>query len=216
VGDELADYKGYSLSLTLVRMPVALVILVIIAHQVFPWTQVPRIVLLSGLGVTLAGLLVRDWRHSLRAMARHTRHELPGLRGEVTLFVSAGILGAGLRVLFPVFHLSLPLSGFTVPVAWGSMVVMVLLALAGVHPVVSVSVVAALVQHLHPDPTLFVTAATIGWGLATSVGPITGLTLFINSRYGIDGMTLTRVNLAYVGLVLVAAWPALMLCDALT
>jgi hypothetical protein len=215
-GGRLAAYRGYSLSASLLRMPVALVLLVVVAHQLFPTVLVSRIVLLSALGVTVAGLLLREWSGLVRTVARHARHELPGLRGEVTLFVSAGILGAGLRVLFPVLNLDLPLPAFTVPVAWGSMVVIVLLAVLGVHPVVSVAVVAALVHQLHPDPTLFVLAVSIGWGLATSVGPITGLTLFMNGRYGIDTMALTRRNLAYVAVILPVAWLALMLCQALT
>lgn len=214
-GRELPAYTGYTLSWALIRVPLALVALVIVAHQLVPRVPVPRIVLLAGLGVTLLGLLIVNGRGALRALARHARHDLPQLRGEVTLFASAGILAVGLRMLFPLFNLQLPFSEFTVPVAWAMMLTMILLALVGVHPVVSVAIVASLVHTLSPDPTLFVLAACIGWGGSTAVGPITGLTMLLSARYGIDSVKLTRRNLIYLAVVLVASWPALLLCAAL-
>lgn len=213
-GSDLRDYTGYSLGWALIRIPLALVALVVVAHQLWPAVPVPRIVLLSGLAVTLAGLLLQGPRGALRRLARHARYDLPNLRGEVTLFASAGILAVGLRVLFPMFDIDLPFTSFTVAVAWASLVVMVLFALVGVHPVVSVAVVAALVQPLNPDPTLFVLAASIGWGASTSVGPLTGLTMFLHARYGIDTLALTRRNFVYLAIVLTLAWPTLWLCEA--
>jgi len=214
-GRDLAHYSGYSLSWALIRVPLALVALVIVAHQLFATVPVPRIVLLSGLGVTVMGLVIMNGRGALRALARHARHDLPQMRGEVTLFASAGILAVGLRMLFPLVNLPLPFSEFTVPVAWAMMLTMVLLALAGVHPVVSVAIVAALVHPLSPDPTLFVLAACVGWGVSAAVGPITGLTMLLSARYGIDSVSLTRRNLVYLAAVLIASWPALLLCNAL-
>ncbi|KFF59694.1 hypothetical protein JF66_09575 [Cryobacterium sp. MLB-32] len=214
-GPDLRTYTGYTLGWSLIRIPLALVALVMLAHQLWPAVPVPRIVLLAGLTVTIAGLLLQHPRGALRRFARHARYELPNLRGEITLFASAGILAVGLRVLFPMFAIDLPFTTFTVPVAWASLVVMVLFALIGVHPVVSVAVVAALVQPLNPDPTLFVLAASIGWGASASVGPLTGLTMFLHARYGIDGLALTRRNFVYLAIVLAAAWPALWLCEAL-
>ena len=214
-GRELPQYTGYALTWALVRIPLALVALVLTAHQVFPETSVPRMVLLAGLGVTLVGLLLQNWRTALLRGARHARHELPNLRGEVTLFASAGVLAVGLRMLFPLFPVQLPVDSFTVGVAWLSLLTMVVFSIIGVHPIVSVAVVAAVVLPLNPDPTLFVLAACIGWGAATAVGPLSGLTMFLSSRYGIDSIALTRRNLVFLGVVLAAAWPALLLCDAL-
>ena len=214
-GRELPAYTGYTLSWALIRVPLALVALVLVAHQLVPGVPVPRIVLLAGLGVTLIGLLIVNGRGALGALARHARHDLPQLRGEVTLFASAGVLAVGLRMLFPLFDLQLPFSEFTVPVAWAMMLTMILLALVGVHPVVSVAIVASLVHTLSPDPTLFVLAVCIGWGVSSAVGPVTGLTMLLSARYGIDSVKLTRRNLIYLAVVLVASWPALLLCAAL-
>ncbi|MDH6238136.1 hypothetical protein [Cryobacterium sp. CG_9.6] len=189
-------------------MPLVLVALVIVAHQLSPDVSVPRIVVFAGLNVTVVGLLVSGWRRALRRLARHARHDLPMKRGEVTLFASAGVLAVGLQVLMPALNVELPVERFTV--AWCAMLAMILLALVGVHPVVSVAIVAALVLPLNPEPTLFVLAASMGWGTATAaVGPITGLTKLMMGRYGVDGLVLTRWNLVYLGAVLGVAWPAL-------
>ncbi|MBG6213223.1 MAG: hypothetical protein LH475_01850 [Cryobacterium sp.] len=214
-GRELPAYTGYSLSWALIRVPLALVALVVVAHQRAPTVPVPRIVLVAGLGVTLIGLLILNGRKAPGALARHARHDLPQMRGEVTLFASAGVLAVGLRMLFPLFDLQLPVADFTVPVAWAMMLAMILFALIGVHPVVSVAIVATIVHPLSPDPTLFVLAACIGWGVSTAVGPITGLTMLLSARYGIDSVKLTRRNLVYLAVVLVTSWPALLLCAAL-
>ncbi|TFD54484.1 hypothetical protein E3T55_03375 [Cryobacterium frigoriphilum] len=208
-GGELRTYTGYSLSWALIRVPLALVAVVMLAHQLFPELAVPRLVLLGGIGVTALGLLLRDWRRMPRTLARHARRDLPGLRGEVTLFASAGVLAVGLHVLFPLVHVVLPVPGFTVWVAWLMLLAMVLAALVGMHPVVSLAVVGALVHPLGPDPTLFVLAASVGWGVSIAVGPLTGTTMFLSSRYGIDSLVLSRRNLVYLAIVLAAAWPAL-------
>ena len=39
--------------------------------------------------------------------------------------------------------------------------------------------------------------------------------MLLSARYGVDSVSLTRRNLVYLAAVLVASWPALLLCNAL-
>ncbi|CAN5284593.1 hypothetical protein BH11ACT4_BH11ACT4_20640 [soil metagenome] len=216
LGDELPDYRGYALSWELLRLPVVLMIAVVAAHLLFPSSPVPRIVALASLAIAALVLVSRQPSSAFRAFARQARDGLPALRGEVTLFVSAGVLAIGLGALLSVGHLSLHLPEYDVPVAWLSIVATVLLALVGVHPIISMGIIAAMVAPLHPQGSLFALSAMIGWGVGAATGPISGLQLYLGGRYGIDGLATTRQNLPYVAVALLLAWPALFAVSALT
>jgi hypothetical protein len=209
LGPELADYRGYALSWALLRVPLALTATVLTVHLLVPSTPIPRIVALSGVAVTATVLLFRHAASALRRFARQARDGLPALRGEVTLFASAGVLSIGVGSLLELAPIVLPFTEFGVPVAWLCTVGIILLSLVGVHPVISMGVAAAIVAPLDPQPTLFALAAVIGWGTAAAVGPLSGLQMYLVGRYRVDSIATTRRNLPFVGIVLVLAWPAL-------
>lgn len=214
-GDDLAGYRGYALNWELLRVPVALVVAVVVAHLLTPQTPVPRIVALCAIGVTLVALLLKDAPNTARTLWRHTLESLPLLRGEISLFTSAGVLTVGIAALFRVFPVSLPIPGFDVTVAWLCVLAMTLVALVGVHQLISLAIIASIILPLHPQPTLFAMMATIGWGLASIIGPISGLQLYLQGRYGISSRVTTRRNLLFAGIVLAIAWPALFAVSAL-
>lgn len=216
LGDDLRDYRGYALSWELLRVPVTLMLTVITVHLVLPAAPVPRVVALASLVITAIVLVFRDPQTAFRAFARQARDGLPALRGEVTLFISAGVLAIGMEALLGAAHVTLPLTEYTVPLAWASIVVTVLVALVGVHPIITMGLIAAVVAPLHPQGSLFALAAMIGWGACSAIGPISGMQLYLGGRYGIDAFATTRQNVPYVVVALVLAWPALYAVSALT
>jgi hypothetical protein len=92
---------------------------------------------------------------------------------------------------------------------------MALLSLVGVHPVISIAAVAAVIAPLHPDPTLYAMSGMIAWGASAAAGPISGLNIYLNGRFGTNNFAIARRNLPYFFVVLALAWPVLWLCDAL-
>lgn len=214
-GDDLADYRGYALNWELLRVPIALLVAVVVAHLLALQTPVPRIVALCAIGVTLVALLLKDAPNTPRTLWRHTLESFPLLRGEISLFTSASVLTVGLGALFRALPMSLPIPVFDVLVAWLCVLAMTLVALVGVHQLISLAVIGSIILPLHPQPTLFALMATIGWGLASIVGPISGLQLYLQGRYGVSSIVTTRRNLLFAGIVLALAWPALLVVSVL-
>jgi C4-dicarboxylate transporter len=93
---------------------------------------------------------------------------------------------------------------------------MTLVALVGVHPVISIAAIAAVLGPVISEPTLFAMAGTIAWGTAAAVGPISGLNVFLAGRFGVSGFDVAKRNLPYLFVVLVLALPTLALCAKLT
>lgn len=216
LGDELPDYRGYALSFELLRIPLVLMAAVIAVHLIVPTSPVPRIVTLASVLITALVLLFRESGSALKTFARQARDGLPAMRGEVTLFTSAGVLAVGVGALLKAAHVSLPLPEYDVWIAWASIVVTVLVSLVGVHPVISMGIIAAVCAPLHPQGSLFAFAAMIGWGASAAIGPISGLQLYLSGRYGVEPLATTRRNAPYVAIALVLAWPALLAVSALT
>ncbi|WP_460525372.1 hypothetical protein [Conyzicola nivalis] len=215
-GDDRSRYQGYPLTWAILRIPLALVVFVLAVHLSMPAVPIPRVVLIGSLVVALAGVLVSFGRRGFALLATHATAGLSGLRSETTLFVAAGVLTVGLQTLVPMIDVLLPVDGYGVWVAWASVIVMVVLAVVGIHPIVSLALVAVVVMPLEPDPTLFVLAATIGWGTAAAVGPTSGILMHVSARFGLDGLTLAWRNAPFFVITVAVALPALFLASVIT
>lgn len=215
LGSELRGYQGYALTRQVLQVPVAMVVLIVLIHFLAPNAPVAKLVLVCSLAITAVVLYLQDFRGATRKIANHAVRHVPKYQGELTLFASAGLLAVGLKAFLSVASVSLPFSNFGVLEAWLSIVIMVALSLMSVHPVVSMAALAALAAQMDPDPTLFVLAAIIGWGCAVTVGPLSGLLISLNGRYGVNSLAIVRGNLPYVAFIVTAAYPCLLLCNAL-
>jgi len=150
-----------------------------------------------------------------RRMAQHAVHQLPATSSELVLFLSAGLLVAGLSPLAGRAAGWLPIDTFTAWEAWGLVGAMAAVSALGVHPVISIAISASVLAPLEPNPTLFAMAGLIAWGLQAAAGPLTGLNIIMQGRYGVDSFTLARWNLKYAGALLVLSGGALALCQTL-
>lgn len=88
-------------------------------------------------------------------------------------------------------------------------------ALAGLHPIIGVSVLASTLTLEGAEQTLFAFVALAAWAVGTSVGPLSGINLSLQGRYGMSGYRMMRHNLLYaavmsafvlVAIALLATW----------
>lgn len=215
LGAELPEYHGYALSWQLMRVPLAMLVSVLVLHFVFPAVPVPRFVALSALAVMVVWAVRRPLTAVPRRILHETQQGFSSLRSETALFVSAGLLAIGLNALSARMELSLPIDSFGVVAAWCCILAMAIAALLGVHQVISIGIIASFILPLQPDPTLFMSAIIIGWGAAVAVGPISGLQMYMQGRYGVRNLTTIRANLPFLATVLILSWPALYLTSLL-
>ena len=80
---------------------------------------------------------------------------------------------------------------------------MVALAIAGVHPVISIATAHGVLAPLAPDPNLMGITYLMTWAGGVSSSPLSGMHLAMQGRYGIDPRGFLRWNGAFTLFMLV-------------
>lgn len=215
---DLDTVAGYSLSPRSLLMPVAMASLVMLFHYgLTPWLSIVSIITFLLPGVALASNLPRGPRWTLQRVRGHALERLPAMRGEISLFLCAGLLTQGLSAYITAATGSewQLFEHFAAPQAVASFLAIVASAVVGLHPIIGVSVLASMLELSGDRQTLFAFIALSAWAVGTSVGPLSGINLSLQGRYGVSGTRMMRHNLGYAaalsalvvgGIVLLDAW----------
>ncbi len=193
----LSTFHGYPVHAGNLRIPVLLAAGVFATHELIPSLSVLTVITLLSPLLTFVVLAGRDPLRSVRTMAGHVRDRLPEMSGELVLFLGAGVLATGLAAVVASLGEWSPFTNFDGSSASATLLAMVALAVVGVHPVITISVVAVLAQPGTPDPNLLALTFLMAWSLGASSSPLSGLHLILQGRYGIAGWRFTRWNLGY-------------------
>lgn len=210
---EVQGYTGYQLSWPLLRIPLALVGLVLIGHEVLPHASIPKLVIFSALFVTIFGLAFKHGWNTPKVLTQQALLNLSKTKSEVSLFIAAGVFTIGVSAAQSALNLQLPLPEFTAWTAWGMLLLGILLSVCGIHPIVSLSIFVGLLAGSSPDPTLFILAMTLCWGLASSAGPVSGITNYMNGQFGVPSLKLVLKNMPTVFVGSALALPLLLLLE---
>lgn len=214
---ELAEVPGYSLSPSSLLMPVAMAALVLLFHYVLtPSLSIVSIITFLLPAVALASNLPQGPRWTLRRVRSHALERLPAMRGEVSLFLCAGLLTQGLSAFISAATGSqwTLFEHFGAPQAVASFLAIVASAVAGLHPIIGVSVLASMLELPGSRQTLFAFVALAAWAVGTSVGPLSGINLSLQGRYGVSGGVMMRNNLGYAAALSALVVAAIVLLDA--
>ncbi len=188
------DFVGYPLHLEALWVPAVLAISVLAIHEWQPaWSVLAIIAAMASL-VTVLTLLVRSGRRTGTTLIRHIHHRLPGMNGELTLFLAAGILSAGMTGAIDVLDLGLPFSQFGAFEASLVLIVMNVCAWLGLHPIILVSVLGPWLMPLKPDQTLLAMTFLMSWGVGLTACPMSNTMLAMAGRYGLPFGELLKLN----------------------
>ena len=205
-GQALSRFEGYPFRLESLWLPTALVLLTAAAHWMWPSLSILLLVALIAPSLAAAVLLARNGIASAnRNLKRFVLTELSGRSGEFTLFLAAGVLGGGLTSLVSAYPMMVPdftLNPVTATVALACIVVA---AMAGVHPLVSVTTLIAVTSPASPDPTLLAAVCVMGWGIGSAGSPYSGINLVLAARSGISNWSFPRWNALYCTVMVLAA-----------
>jgi hypothetical protein len=197
-GNRAADFVGYPMQAASLRIPAVLAALVATGHWLVPeWTALSVISLASLAVVCVAVLAERGPRGGGRALYCHVRDRLPGMSGELVLFLSAAVFASGLRALMDSGGLWLPFTAFGVTEAALVLAVMILLAALGIHAVITIAMASAWLAPLQPEPTLLALVFVQSWAIGLAAGPMSGIHLALQGRYGLSPARLARGNVRY-------------------
>lgn len=195
---EVAQSTGYPMHWQALRLPLLLAGLVMLAHRLWPQASVLTLVTLIALGATLCGLPIRQGKTAaLSQLKTQVKQGLPEMRGEVTLFLGAAMLAAGVSALLDSLHLQLAPGHFGGFEASLTLLILTGLALIGLHPVTSSLLSSSLLMPSTPDPSLLGLTLLMGWSIGVSLSPFSGTQLSLQARYGLRLRELMRLNLGY-------------------
>lgn len=214
----LDDVQGFSLSPASLMMPVGMAALVMMFHYLItPSLSIVSIITFLIPGVALAFNLFHGLSSTTRRVLHHARTRLPSMRGEITLFLSAGLFTTGLSsfinaatgsqwVLFEhfgVFEASL------------SYLAIVVSSIAGLHPIIGVSALASTLDLGTTNHTLLGFVSLAAWAVGAAIGPLSGINLSLQGRYATDSYRILRLNIPYALAMSCLVFVAIALMDAI-
>ncbi len=190
-------FMGYPMRYESLWLPCLLAILVLTVHSIYPELSVIGLVTLISPLLTVLVLGLKGGSES-RPMRRHVIGRLPLMVAEVSLFLAAGVMAAGLKSVFMSFGEWLPFQQFGGLEAVATFLVLTTLAVVGVHPLIGIAAAGTLLAPTVADPNLLALVFLASWALGAVINPISGLNLAFQARYGITGTTLMRWHRVYV------------------
>ena len=198
--EDVLKFEGFPMTLSSLWLPCILVVGVLLGHTFLPHASILAVIALSALLVSSIGIcLSMGFFEGKSQLEQHILEGLPRMVNELVLFLAAGVLAIGLQTLVSATHMSIPFGGeFDAAAAVILLAGMILLAVLGVHPVISIAVATPLIAPINPDPQLLALTFVFSWSLGTCASPLSGLNLIFQGRYGIPSVKLAIANWPYM------------------
>ncbi|MCV6588499.1 MAG: hypothetical protein OIF57_05665 [Marinobacterium sp.] len=200
---EAAMFQGYPIRLASLWFPALMASLVLLIHELLP--QLPVLVIITVLAPLLSLLIYlgfqRRSEQGARKVRNHIQQRLPQMCNEITLFLSAGLMTQGINTLVSTLHGWQLFDSFTTGAAVISLIAIMTASIAGIHPIIGISILASLVTVLPGQELLFALVLLACWSIGTSVGPLSGINLALHGRYGVDVYQVMRWNLPYAAVM---------------
>jgi len=192
------SFRGFPMHFDAFKIPLLLAFSVLTGHALFPDFRVIVLIPLLACLISFTVLMVRQGLPlAVQGFSNHVTTQLPGMRGELMLYLSAGLLGSGLSILIQSLSISLPISELNGPSSVLVLTCMILASRLGIHPVISIAVVGGWFVSLEPNHTLLATMFLLSWGIGVCINPFSGINLLVFGRYQVKGKDLVRWNTAY-------------------
>lgn len=212
--DALDQYAGYPLKRATLTLPGLLIVSVLLITWLAPELPTLGVVSVMALLTPVALLTARNGlAHALKSASSHTRHRLPDARGEIALFLSAGLLAAGVKSFIALGLIQLPLEETNATIA--SLVLICVLAGAylGIHQFALIAIFIGLLADITTTPTLMGIAYIAATSLSMSGSVFSGLNFILQARFHCPASHLLRQNLVYTLVMLVATLGLLHLLE---
>ncbi len=205
-------FEGYPIHFESLLIPVMLLILVLICRVLFPDMGTLMSITILAPVVTLIILFIRNgMKKNICSFGGHIIYRLPEMVGEISLFLSAGLLAVGISEFFNHSNFVVPFMQFHGNEAALCLLIMILFAVIGVHPIVFIGILGFWLEPLNPSPELLAMVFLFAWGIGLGASPFSGMHLAMQSRYFVKPMDILRWNFPYAMKIMVFAMIALQL-----
>ncbi len=189
----MEDFEGYPLRYESLTIPLLLAISVLICHKLLPGVRVLTLITLIA---PIGAFLLMKPRPRIRQTRIYIGERLASISSQFALFLAAGVFSSGLVAIIDSYPdlLSLQLNQFSPLLFMIFSGLMILAALIGVHPVVSIALVSPFLQPLGINPNQLAFLFLSVWGISTGTSPLSGVGLAMVGRYHVSGMKLLKEN----------------------
>ena len=190
------QFTGYPMHPSALILPGFLALCVLLLHQWKSDWHILGIIALLAPGLSLTVLFTRH-RQPLSRALKHITTDLPGMQNELSLFLAAGVMAAGLNAVFAAFGGWLPFEDFGGIEASLVLLFMVSTSTLGVHPVINIAALGTLLAPLNPDGSLLAMTFISAWAIGTATSPFSGINLAMQGRYAQQGADSLKWNGLY-------------------
>ena len=195
---EMEAFVGYPLHIESITIPLLLACSVLAGSWLLSGTPVLVIIALSALFITFAVLMTRSgFRGSAKELRNYITDGLPRIVNELTLFLAAGVIAAGMSALIQHDMIGNPFNQFNATTASQVLGMMLILSAIGIHPVIQISSMTPLLLSLEPNLNLLAITYLIAWSLGTCSSPLSGTNLVFQGRYNIPAWRIAIWNWPY-------------------
>lgn len=197
------SYQGYPLHFQSLWIPALLTIAVLVVHHYFPGLSILTLISLLSVSMTVLVMIIRTRKKTASTIAQFIAGDLPLMKGELVLFLSAGVLAAGISTLIAATGLDLVPDSFGATEASMLLVAMVGFSILGIHPVISIVTASGIILPASPDVNLLAMTFLMTWATGVCISPMGGMNLAIQGRYDINSFNFLKWNGPFAALLLV-------------
>ena len=219
------DFHGYPISRSSLWLPGILALSILLLHAIDPTVSVLGLIAALVPAISVAVVFLRGTRAggegyqnktptALRVLQQHITVNLPKMSPELSLFLGAGVMAAGIATVVLEFSLAFPAANFEGGEAASLLVVLVLAAMVGVHPIIGIAAASPVVLPLSPDPSLLASTFLAAWGIGVAASPLSGMNLALQGSFSMRASDILRWNGRYAALMVLAAGLLLQLHPA--
>jgi len=194
--EDPGHFRGYPMDFSSLGLPAGLAVLIVVIHEIRPDLSV--VAVMAGLAPSVAiGVMAIRRARPLRTVADHVTLALPRMANELTLFLAAGVLAAGIASALAAGGGLAPFDHFGALQASLTLALLILAAVAGVHPVISIAAASAVLVPLDPDPALLAVTFLGAWSIGTATSPLSAMNLSLQGAYDVPPLDFLRLNARY-------------------
>ncbi len=117
------------------------------------------------------------------------------MKGEISLFLVAGMFGVIMSSFLLGLNLELPFEQFDWIIASILLAIFIFLGFIGIHPLITIAIVGDLLNQV--NHTLLALVFLMAWATTVATSPFSGSNLTIVSRYNFDAREIFKLNIFY-------------------
>ncbi|PIE25090.1 MAG: hypothetical protein CSA60_01930 [Neptuniibacter caesariensis] len=211
-----ANYQGYPMKLSTLHLPILLISSVLLLTWLYPGTStvilVSIVAVFIPLGIVSARSGIRTGGETLKLQIFERISES---RTEISLFLCAGLLAAGVKACIELGLISLPFTETNAMVGSFSLITIVVIASLGINQLAVVAIMAGLLADVTTTPTIMAVAYIYATALSMSTSVFSGTNMILRARYNCRSRAILRNQLPFTLLMLAIGIATLFLMEAL-